>query len=138
MEAHSEAESMIARWRRIAFPILALLAILLLASTLSSVLNPVLIAVLLAVLLNPVVNLAVRIGLPRVVTVGLLYVALALAVVVASTVLGRQFAQLVRALSGERLIEDYNDNGLIELAGPGAERDEFEDLDGDEIGRAHV
>ena len=80
MEAYSEAPSVIARWRRIAFPVLALLAILLLASTLSSVLNPVLIAVLLAVLLNPVVNLAARVGLPRALTVGLLYIALALAV----------------------------------------------------------
>lgn len=124
---------MIARWRGIAFPILALLAVLLLASTLSSVLNPVLIAVLLAVLLNPVVNVMARIGLPRVLSVALLYVALALAVVVASTVLGRQFAQLVRALSGERMVEDYNDNGLIELAGPGVELDEFEDLDGDRV-----
>jgi len=131
MEAHAEAGTMIARWRRIAFPVLALLAILLLASTLSSVLNPVLIAVLFAVLLNPVVNLAGRAGLPRVVTVALLYVALALTVVWASNVLGRQFEQLVRALSGERLIEDYDNNGLIELAGPGVERDEFEDLDGD-------
>jgi len=131
MEAYAEAGSLIARWRRIAFPVLALLAILLLASTLSSVLNPVLIAMLLAVLLNPVVNAAGRAGLPRVVTVGLLYVALALAVVVASTVLGRQFSQLVRALSGERVLGDFDDNGLIELAGPGVERDEFEDLDGD-------
>ena len=131
MEAQHEAGSVIARWRRIAFPVLALLAILLLASTLSSVLNPVLIAMLLAVLLNPVVNLAGRAGLPRAVTVALLYVGLALAVVVASTVLGRQFSQLVRALSGERLLEDYDDNGLIELAGPGVERDEFEDLDRD-------
>ncbi|HUH22377.1 MAG TPA: AI-2E family transporter, partial [Gaiellaceae bacterium] len=131
MEDRPEAGTVIARWRRIAFPVLALLAILLLASTLSSVLNPVLIAMLLAVLLNPVVNLAGRAGLPRVVTVGLLYVALALAVVMASTVLGRQFSQLVRALSGELLIEDFDDNGLIELAGPGVERNEFEDLDGD-------
>ena len=131
MEAQHEAGSVIARWRRIAFPVLALLAILLLASTLSSVLNPVLIAVLLAVVLNPVVNLAARLGLPRAVTVALLYVGLALAVVVASTVLGRQFSQLVRALSGERLLEDYDDDGLIEPAGPGAEREEFEDLDGD-------
>ncbi|HZM00971.1 MAG TPA: AI-2E family transporter, partial [Planctomycetota bacterium] len=122
---------MIARWRRIAFPVLALLAILLLASTLSSVLNPVLIAMLLAVLLNPVVNLAARAGLPRVVSVALLYVALTMTVVWASNVLGRQFEQLVRALSGERLIADYDDNGLIELAGPGVERDEFEDLDRD-------
>ena len=69
LEARPEVLSMIARWRRIAFPVLALLAILLLASTLSSVLNPVLIAVLLAVLLNPVVNLA---GSPRAVQDGLL------------------------------------------------------------------
>ena len=131
MEAFAEASSLIARWRRIAFPVLALLAILLLASTLSSVLNPVLIAMLFAVLLNPVVNAAGRAGLPRVVTVGLLYVALALAVVVASTVLGRQFSQLVRALSGERVLGDFDDNGLIELSGPGVERDEFEDLDRD-------
>jgi predicted PurR-regulated permease PerM len=122
---------MTSRWRRVAFPVLALAVILLLAYTLSSVINPVLIAVLLAVILNPVVNAASRFRLPRVVTVAVLYVLLGLGVVLLGTVLSRQFQELGRALSGEPLLDDYNDNGLIELAGPGVDRDEFEDLDGD-------
>jgi predicted PurR-regulated permease PerM len=131
---------MTARWRRIAFPILALGAVLLLASTLSSVINPVLIAVLLAVILNPVVQAASRFRLPRVVTVGVLYVLLALVVGLLSTVLSGQFQELARALSGEPFHADYNDSGLIELAGQPvphtdtvAERDEVDDLNGNGI-----
>ena len=76
MATESETGSLSTRWRRIAFPVLALAGILLLFSALSAVINPVLIAVLLAVVLNPVVNAAGRFGSPRVLTVSLLYVLL--------------------------------------------------------------
>jgi len=145
------------RWRRIAFPILAVLGVLLLAWTLSTVINPVLIAVLLAVILNPVVNAASRFRMPRVLTVSILYVLLALGVSVFVAVLGKQFTELGRALSGEPLygegerLGDLDGDGLIELMadpatvlaypmGPPREADgsilpenlkEFEDKDGD-------
>ncbi len=126
---------MINRWRRVAFPVLALAAILLLASTLSSVINPVLVAVLLAVILNPVVNVAGRFGLPRVASVTVLYVVLLLVLVLFASVLGRQFQELGRALAGEPFHADSNGNGLIELAGQPLGRqpvevDEFDDLNG--------
>jgi predicted PurR-regulated permease PerM len=133
VEIIAKVDAMTSRWRRVAFPVLALAVILLLASTLSSVINPVLIAVLLAVILNPVVHAASRFRMPRVVTVAVLYVLLGLGVVLLGTVLSRQFQELGRALGGEPFHADYNDNGLIELAGPGSERDEFEDLDGNRV-----
>jgi len=145
------------RWRRVAFPILAVLGVLLLAWTLSTVINPVLIAVLLAVILNPVVNAAARFRMPRVLTVSILYVLLALGASVFVAVLGKQFTELGRALSGEPLygegerLGDLDGDGLIELMadpalvlpypmGPPREADgsilpdnlkEFEDKDGD-------
>lgn len=139
------------RWRRIAFPILAVLIVLLLAWTLSTVINPVLIAVLLAVILNPVVNAASRFRMPRVLTVSILYVLLAVGVSVFAAVLGRQFTELGRALSGEPFYGDLDNNGIIELLAdhdavlanplgpapgpdgliPDASLAEFEDKDGD-------
>lgn len=104
-----------ARWRRIAFPILAALCVLLLAWKLSSVINPVLIAVLLAVILNPLVNAAARFRLPRILTVSILYVLLAVGVFVFVAVLGRQFGALGRALSGEPFYGDLDNDGVIEL-----------------------
>lgn len=120
-----------ARWRRLAFPVLALAGILLLFSALSEVINPVLIAVLLAVLLNPLVNAAGRFGLPRVLSVSLLYVLLLLGLSVAGSVVLRQFTELGRALAGEPFLGDLDDDGLIELAAGPEERDEFTDLDRD-------
>lgn len=120
-----------ARWRRLAFPVLALAGILLLFSALSEVINPVLIAVLLAVLLNPLVHLAGRFGLPRVLSVSLLYVLLLLGLSVAGSVVLRQFTELGRALAGEPFLGDFDDDGLIELAAAPEARDEFLDLDDD-------
>ena len=78
---------MILRVRRVVFPVLAVAAVLLLASTVSAVLSPVLFAVLLAVILNPVVNAAERIQLPRVLSVSLLYVALIVVLVFLASML---------------------------------------------------
>jgi len=103
-----------ARWRRLAFPVLAIAGVMLLFSALSEVLNPVLIAVLLAVILNPVVNAAGRMGTPRVLTVSLLYVLLLVGMTLTGSVLVRQFTQLGRALAGEPFHGDLDDNGLIE------------------------
>ena len=75
MAAGAWVGSLTTRWRRLAFPILALAKVLLLFSALSAVINPVLIAVRLAVLLNPVVNFAAASDC-RVLTVSLLYVLL--------------------------------------------------------------
>jgi len=122
--------SLTARWRRVAFPVLALALILLLASTLSSVINPVLVAVLLAVILNPVVNAASRLNLPRVVTVSILYAVLLVAAVLFAAVVVKQFQELGRALSGEPFHGDYDGNGLIELGSASAGRDEFDDQNG--------
>jgi len=120
-----------ARWRRLAFPVLALAGILLLFAALSEVINPVLIAVLLAVLLNPLVNAAGRFGLPRVLSVSLLYVLLLLGLTLAGSVVLRQFTELGRALAGEPFLGDFDDDGLIELAAQPGERDEFVDQDRD-------
>ena len=122
---------LIARWRRLAFPVLAIAGVLLLFSALSEVLNPVLIAVLLAVILNPVVNAAGRFGTPRVLTVSLLYVLLLVGMTLTSSIVVRQFAQLGRALAGEPFHGDLDDNGLIELAAGPEGRPEFDDLDHD-------
>jgi predicted PurR-regulated permease PerM len=120
-----------ARWRRLAFPVLAIAGILLLFSAVSSVLNPLLVAMLLAVILNPVVNAASRFGLPRVVTVSALYVLLLLVLTLTGSVVARQFAELGRALAGEPFHGDLDDNGLIErTAGPDS-LPEFDDLDRD-------
>jgi hypothetical protein len=120
-----------ARWRRLAFPVLAIAGVMLLFSALSEVLNPVLIAVLLAVILNPVVNAAGRFGTPRVLTVSLLYVLLLVGMTLTSSIVVRQFAQLGRALAGEPFHGDLDDNGLIELAAGPEGRPEFDDLDHD-------
>jgi predicted PurR-regulated permease PerM len=127
----SETGSLTTRWRRIAFPVLALAGILVLFSALSAVINPVLIAVLLAVVLNPVVNVAGRLGLPRVITVSLLYALLLLGLAVAGSVVLKQFAQLGRALAGEPFHGDFNDNGLIDAGVLADGRVEFDDLDHD-------
>jgi predicted PurR-regulated permease PerM len=127
-----QSGSLTARWRRFAFPVLALALVTLLASTLSSVLNPVLVAVLLAVILNPVVNAAARLNLPRVVTVSLLYALLLVGSVLFAAVVVRQFQELGRALSGEPFHGDFDGNGLIELGAPG-ERDEFDDQNGNGV-----
>lgn len=121
------------RVRRVVFPILAVAAVLLLASTVSAVLSPVLFAVLLAVILSPVVNAAERIHLPRVLSVSLIYVALVVVLVILASVLNRQFGDLIQALEGEPFHGDLDGNGLINLAaGPGAEN-EFSDLDADGV-----
>jgi predicted PurR-regulated permease PerM len=126
-----EAGSLTARWRRLAFPVLALAGVLLLFSALSEVLNPVLVAVLAAVILNPVVNAASRFGLARVVTVSLLYLVLLVALTLAGSIVVHQFAQLGRALAGEPFHGDFNGNGLIDLQ-PGPDgRMEFDDLNHD-------
>ncbi|MBM3985046.1 MAG: AI-2E family transporter [Planctomycetes bacterium] len=130
MATDPEACRLTSRWRRLAFPVLALAGVLLLFSALSEVLNPVLVAVLLAVLLNPVVNAAARFGLPRVLTVSLLYVLLLLGLTLAGSIVLRQFTELGRALAGEPFHADFDDDGLIEaLSADG--RPEFEDLDRD-------
>ena len=133
MATESETGSLRTRWRRIAFPVLALAGILLLFSALSAVINPVLIAVLLAVVLNPVVNVAGRLGLPRVVTVSLLYVLLLLGLTLAGSIVLKQFAQLGRALAGEPFHGDFNDNGLIDAGMLPDGRVEFDDLDHDGV-----
>jgi len=125
--------SLTSRWRRVAFPVLAIAAILMFASTLSAVIVPVLIALLLAVILNPVVNAAGRLRLPRVATVSILYVLLLLGLVLSGLAVSAQFRQFGPFLSGETFHEDFNNDGLINLAqGPGG-RDEFEDLNGNGI-----
>ena len=128
METAPSARRLTARWRRFAFPVLAVAAVLLLASRLSSVVTPVLVAMILAVILNPLVEAAARARIPRVVSVSLLYVLLALGLTVFASVVTKQFAELARALSGEPFYGDLNDDGLISLgAGPSGEN-EFEDL----------
>jgi len=125
--------SLTARWRRVAFPVLALALVLLFASTLSSVINPVLVAVLIAVILNPVVNAATRFHLPRVITVSLLYALLLLAAILFAAVVIKQFQELGRALSGEPFHGDYDGNGLIELGSAAGGRDEFDDQNGNGV-----
>ncbi|GJM20134.1 MAG: hypothetical protein DHS20C15_00490 [Planctomycetota bacterium] len=119
------------RVRRVVFPVLALAAVLLLASTVSEVLSPVLFAVLLAVILNPVVNAAERIQLPRVLSVSLMYVGLIVLFVFFASMLNRQFGDLIQALEGEPFHGDLDGNGLINLAGGAGAQNEFSDLDGD-------
>ncbi len=130
MATDPQIGSLTARWRRVAFPVLALALVLLLASTLSSVINPVLVAVLLAVILNPVVNAASRLNLPRVVTVSILYAVLLVGAVLFAAVIVKQFQELGRALSGETFYGDQNGNGLIELAATPGDHDEFDDQNG--------
>ena len=118
------------RVRRIVFPVAAVVAVFLLASTLSPVLSPVMFAALLAVILNPVVDAAARFRLPRVVTVSLLYVALLIGLALGTAAVGSQFTELVDVLRGEEFYADYDGDNLINLAtGPG-QRDEFDDRNG--------
>ena len=131
MAPDSQAGLLTARVRRLAFPVLAIAGVLLLFAALSEVINPVLIAVLLAVILNPAVNAASRFGLPRVLTVSLLYLLLLLGLTLAGSVVLRQFAELGRALSGEPFHGDLDDNGLIELSSGPEGLPEFEDQDRD-------
>ncbi len=119
------------RWRRVAFPVLALVVILILASTLSSVLTPVAVAVLLAVIVNPLVGVVARFGLPRTATVILLYVMFGLVLALTASTITSQFQQLARDLGGEPFYGDKNGDGLINLAIGHASEAEFEDLDGD-------
>ncbi|MGQ0552075.1 MAG: AI-2E family transporter [Planctomycetota bacterium] len=114
-------------WRPLAFPVLALAAVLLLAWTLSEVLNPVLIAVLIAVILNPVVNLASRFRLPRIATVAVLYILLAVGLATFGSVMVKQFGQLGQALAGEPFLGDKNGNGLVDVTS-GADDAEYVDL----------
>jgi len=125
-----EAGRLTTRWRRLAFPVLALAGILLLFSAVSEVINPVLVAVLLAVLLNPVVNAAGRFGFPRVLTVSLLYVLLLLGLTLAGSIVFKQFTELGRALTGEPFLGDFDDDGLIELSSADG-RPEFVDQNHD-------
>ncbi len=130
METFAKVGSMTSRWRRIAFPVLAIAAILLFASTLSAVIIPVLVALLLAVILNPVVNAAGRLHLPRVATVSILYVLLLLGLVLFGLVVGHQFQQFGPYLSGEPFLGDKDNDGLINLAREPGFEDEFTDLNG--------
>ena len=116
-------DGMTIRWRQIAFPLLAVAAILLFARTLSPVLTPVLLAALAAVVLNPVVDFAARLGMPRVATVILLYVVMGFVVAVAGSGLLGQFEALGAALQGEPLLAVSAD-GVVDHP------DEFLDLNG--------
>ena len=119
-----------AHWRRVAFPVLLVAAVLLLASTLSDVLAPVLVAMLLAVILHPLVDRASRFHLPRVVSVSILYVALVLGLLAGGSGIGGQFKALARALQGEEFVGDLDGNGLINRGAGDGSRDEFRDLNG--------
>lgn len=124
---------MTSRLRRVAFPVVVLVAALVLASTLSPVLSPVFFAILLAVILNPLVEAAGRLRLPRVVTVSVLYVLLVLLVVLVGSAVKGQFASLGRALVGEPFYGDLDGDGLIDLAQAPGERDEFDDRNGNGV-----
>ena len=91
---------MTVQWRRVAFPLLAVAAILIFARTLSPVLSPVLLAMLLAVVLNPLVEAAARLRLPRAATVILLYIVLALALTFTGSAVVGQFNELTIAMGG--------------------------------------
>lgn len=121
------------RYRRVIFPVAAVVAVLLLASTLSPVLSPVLFAMLLAVILNPAVEAAQRFRMPRVATVAILYVLIILGVVASGTGLGRQFTALSQALVGEAFYGDLDGNGLINLGDDVARQDEFDDRNGNGV-----
>ncbi len=111
------------RWRKVAFPLLVVAAILIFARSLSPVLTPVLLAALAAVVLNPVVDFAARLGMPRVATVILLYVVAGFLVAVAGSGLVGQFEALRNALQGEPLLL-VSPDGLVDHP------DEFIDLNG--------
>lgn len=121
---------MTVRWRRVAFPVLLVGAVLLLASTFSAVLSPVLVAMLLAVILHPLVDRASRFHLPRVVSVSILYVALVLSLLAGVSGVGGQFKALGQALRGEEFFGDLDGDGLVGLARAGGDRNEFHDLNG--------
>jgi len=121
---------MTAPWRRVAFPVLALAAVLLLASTFSAVLAPVLVAILLAVVLHPVVDRASRFHLPRVVSVSILYVVLVVLTLAGVAGVGGQFKALGQELRGEEFFGDLDGDGRIGQAGAPGARDEFHDLNG--------
>ncbi len=119
------------RYRRIAFPVVAVVVALFLASNLSPVLSPVFMAALLAVILNPVVEAAARFRFPRVVTVSLLYVVILIGAALTTAAISTQFTQLVDVLRGEQFHADYDGNNLINLADGPNGQDEFDDRNGD-------
>jgi predicted PurR-regulated permease PerM len=121
---------MTVQWRRAAFPVLLVAAVLVLASTLSAVLAPVLVAILLAVLMHPVVDRASRFHLPRSVSVSVLYVLLVVVALGGVASVGGEFKALSQELRGEEFFGDLDGDGLIGVAQAAGERDEFHDING--------